>query len=98
MRTSVIVPAYQAWATLPAALEALRAQVDRPDRELVLVESSGDAPQQELAERWPWARVIASKERMLPDLAQNHAACRVAWRLRRVRACGMWAGRASATS
>ncbi len=74
MRTSVIVPAYQAWETLPAALEALRPQVDRPDRELVLVESSGDASQQELAERWPWARVIAPKERMLPGLARNLAA------------------------
>ena len=74
MRTSVIVPAYQAWDTLPAALEALRPQVDRPDRELVLVESSGDASQQELAERWPWARVLAPKERMLPGSARNLAA------------------------
>ena len=39
VRTSVIVRAYRAWDTLPAALEALRPQVDRPDRELVLVES-----------------------------------------------------------
>ena len=74
MRTSVIVPAYQAWDTLPAALEALRPQVDRPDRELVLVESSGDASQQELAERWPWAHVIAPQERMLPGIARNLAA------------------------
>ena len=74
MRTSVIVPAYQAWRTLPAALEALRPQVDRPDRELVLVDSSGDASQQELAKRWPWARVIAPKERLLPGRARNLAA------------------------
>lgn len=74
VRTSVILPAYHAWDTLPVALEALRPQVDRPDRELVLVESSGDASQQELAERWPWARVIAPAERMLPGRARNLAA------------------------
>jgi GT2 family glycosyltransferase len=73
VRTSVILPAYQAWDTLPAALEALRPQVDRPDRELVLVESSGDASRQELAARWPWARVIAPAERTLPGRARNLA-------------------------
>ena len=73
VRTSVILPAYHAWDTLSAALEALRPQVERPDRELVLVESSGDASQQELAERWPWARVIAPAERMLPGKARNLA-------------------------
>lgn len=74
VRTSVIIPAYQAWDTLPAALDALRPQVDRPDRELLIVESSGDVPQQELAERWPWTRVIAPKERTLPGAARNLAA------------------------
>ena len=74
VRTSVILPAYQAWDTLPAALDALRPQVDRPDRELLIVESSSDVPQQELAERWPWARVIAPNERMLPGAARNLAA------------------------
>ena len=74
VRTSVILPAYRAWDTLPAALEALRPQVDRPDRELVLVESSGDVSKEELAERWPWARVIAPAGRTLPGRARNLAA------------------------
>ena len=74
VRISVILPAYQAWDTLPAALDALGPQVDRPDRELVLVESSGEVSQGELAERWPWARVIAPAERMLPGRARNLAA------------------------
>jgi glycosyltransferase involved in cell wall biosynthesis len=73
VRTSVILPAYQAWDTLPAALDALRPQVDRPDRELVLVESSGDASQQELSARWPWAHVIVPAERLLPGRARNLA-------------------------
>ena len=74
IRTSVIVPAYQAWDSLPAAMEALRPQVDRPNRELVLFESSGEFSQQELTERWPWARVIAQAERTLPGRARNLAA------------------------
>ena len=74
VRTTVILPAYRAWDTLPAALEALRPQVDRPDRELVLVESSGEVSQEELAGRWPWARVIAPAERLLPGRARNLAA------------------------
>lgn len=73
IRTSVILPAYQAWDTLPAALQALRPQVDRPDRELVLVESSGDISAAELAKRWPWVRVITPAERTLPGRARNLA-------------------------
>jgi GT2 family glycosyltransferase len=73
IRTSVIVPAYQAWATLPDTLAALRPQVDRPDRELVLVESSGSLTSEELTRRWPWARVVALPERTLPGRARNLA-------------------------
>jgi hypothetical protein len=73
IRTSVILPAYRAWATLPAALDALRPQVDRPDRELLLVESSGESSQEELAALWPWARVIAPAQRTLPGRARNLA-------------------------
>ncbi len=73
IRTSVIVPAYQAWATLPDALEALRREVDRPDRELVLIESSGTFTSEELARRWPWARIVALRERTLPGRARNLA-------------------------
>jgi mycofactocin glycosyltransferase len=73
VRTSVILPAYRAWDTLPAALESLRPQVERPDRELVLVESSGTVPPEEIERRWPWARVIALPERTLPGRARNLA-------------------------
>ena len=71
VRTSVVVPAYEAWQTLPAMLEALRPQVDRPDRELVLVESSGRHPADELERRWPWAQVVVLPERTLPGRARN---------------------------
>jgi hypothetical protein len=70
---TVVVPAWKAWATLPAVMEALRPQVDRPDRELVLVESSGDTEAPTLELRWPWARVVSLPDRMLPGTARNLA-------------------------
>ena len=71
IRTTVVVPAYEAWKTLPATLEALRTEVDRPDRELLLVESSGTVPADELRRRWPWAQVISLDSRTLPGTARN---------------------------
>ena len=73
VRTTVVVPAYRAWRTLPGALEALRAEVDRPDRELILVESSGRLPADELERRWPWAQIVALPTRTLPGTARNLA-------------------------
>jgi glycosyltransferase involved in cell wall biosynthesis len=73
VRTTVVVPAYQAWDTLPATLEALRPQVDRADRELVLVESSGTIGTGEIERRWPWVRAIALPERAPPGRARNLA-------------------------
>lgn len=73
VRTTVVVPAFEAWETLPAVMEALRPQVDRPDRELVLVESSGDTDARVLERRWPWARVIRLPERARPGRARNLA-------------------------
>ncbi len=71
VRITVVVPAYRAWETLPATMEALREQVSRSDRELVLVESSGTVGVAELERRWPWARVLALPERTLPGRARN---------------------------
>ena len=73
VRTTVVVPAYQAWDTLPATLEALHPQVERADRELVLVESSGTIGTGEIERRWPWVRPITLSERTLPGRARNLA-------------------------
>jgi GT2 family glycosyltransferase len=70
---TVVVPAWEAWETLPAAMESLRPQVDRLDRELVLVESSGVIDAHALELRWPWARVLRLPERTLPGRARNLA-------------------------
>jgi hypothetical protein len=73
VRTTVVVPAYRAWRTLARTLEALRTEVDRPDRELILVESSGRLPGAELERRWPWAQIVALPTRTLPGAARNLA-------------------------
>jgi GT2 family glycosyltransferase len=70
---TVVVPAWQAWSTLPAVMESLRPQVDRPDRELVLVESTAGSDPRALELRWPWARIISLPQRMLPGSARNLA-------------------------
>ena len=72
IRISVIVPAFQAWATLPKVLEALAAQVQRPDREAIVIDSSADGRAEELAAQFPWATVVALPERCLPGRARNH--------------------------
>jgi O-antigen biosynthesis protein len=68
---SVIVPAYRAWSTLPRVLAALRAEIEDRNREVLLVESSGDISADDLQARWPWARVITLPARALPGKARN---------------------------
>jgi hypothetical protein len=68
---SVIVPAHRSWSTLPRALAALRREIEGRDREGILVESSGEITGEELRTRWPWLRVIALPERLLPGRARN---------------------------
>src|SRR2546425_10649514 len=70
VRTSVVVPAYDSWETLPQTLEALRSQVDRADRELILVESSGTHTSEDLERRWPWIRALTPTTRAFPAQAR----------------------------
>jgi GT2 family glycosyltransferase len=56
---------------LGRVLEALRPQIEGRDRELVVIESSGDGTGQALAENNPWLRVLALPERTLPGRARN---------------------------
>jgi cellulose synthase/poly-beta-1,6-N-acetylglucosamine synthase-like glycosyltransferase len=72
VRISVVVPAYEAWATLTPVLTALEPQVaPDPEREVVVVESSGGQDSSDLARRWPWARFLCEQERTLPGRARN---------------------------
>jgi GT2 family glycosyltransferase len=70
-RTSVIVPAFRAWATLPSVLDALRPQIEGHDRQAIVVESSGGVSADELESRWPWARFLVLGEQTLPGRARN---------------------------
>jgi glycosyltransferase involved in cell wall biosynthesis len=71
VQATVIVPAYRAARTLPRVLAALEPQVRRAGREVVVVESGGEA---DLVRRLaPWARVVERAERTLPGHARNLA-------------------------
>lgn len=67
----MIVPAFRAWATLPATLDALRPQVDGRDRQAIVVESSGELSAAELERRWPWVRFLVLAEQTLPGRGRN---------------------------
>jgi GT2 family glycosyltransferase len=71
VRTSVGVPAFRAWSTLPAVLDALASQVH--DGCEVLVFESGTRDDAPFA-RWPWVRAVTVPERVLPGEARNRAA------------------------
>jgi cellulose synthase/poly-beta-1,6-N-acetylglucosamine synthase-like glycosyltransferase len=68
---SVIIPAYRAWATLPSVLAALEPQLAGSNREVIVVESSGEHRGAALEQRWPWARFLTLPRRHLPGRARN---------------------------
>ncbi len=70
--TSVVIPAYLPGAKLDAVLDALEPQVaGRPDREAIVVDSSGDGTARRIAEARAWLRVVALDHRTLPGGARN---------------------------
>jgi glycosyltransferase involved in cell wall biosynthesis len=71
-RTTVVVPAYRASATLPPVLDALVPQLGR-EREAILVQSGvgEQEPGLEAAGRWPGVRVLRRPERLTPGQARN---------------------------
>jgi GT2 family glycosyltransferase len=68
--TSVVIPAFEASATLPLVLEALAPQL-HSGREAVLVESTLDGRAAGYERRWPWLDVITLPRRALPGEARN---------------------------
>ena len=76
-RTSIVIPSYCSWATLPNVLDALGDQLGS-GREVILVDSSPDAESrlQTAVERWPWLTAVALDERTSPGKARNLGANR----------------------
>ncbi len=70
---TVIIPAYRAWATLPAVLRSLESQVGGRGREAIVVESSGDDGDEvaRLARDFPWVRFVGLGGRAFPGRARN---------------------------
>jgi GT2 family glycosyltransferase len=81
VRISVVIPAFDAWATLPYVLDALEPQVTRPDREVILVESGPGERAGELAVGRPWLQVVSLADRTLPGRARNIGVARAQGRL-----------------
>jgi len=71
VRISVVIPAFDAWATLPDVLDALEPQVARADREVILVESAAGSRAGEMAVGRPWLQVVSLAERELPGRSRN---------------------------
>jgi len=76
VRISVVIPAFDAWATLPGVLDALEPQVDRVDREAILVESGAGGRAGEMARGRPWLQVVSLADRTLPGRSRNIGASR----------------------
>lgn len=70
IHTSVVIPAYRAWPTLPQVLDALAPQLGS-SREAVLVDSTADGRAANCERRWPWLGVVNLTRRALPGEARN---------------------------
>jgi len=68
---SVIVPSYNAAATIERCLRALEAQTAASEGEVVVVDSSSDGTAEIVARRFPWVRLIACPTRRFPGDARN---------------------------
>jgi len=71
VRITVVIPAFDAWDTLPDVLDALEPQVARADREVILVESATGSRAGEMAGGRPWLQVVSLAERTLPGRSRN---------------------------
>jgi glycosyltransferase involved in cell wall biosynthesis len=69
--TSVIIPAYHSWKTLPAVLDALGPQLGCTHEVILVASGAASGERGALAERWPWLRVLVSEARVYPGSARN---------------------------
>src|SRR5882672_7977001 len=68
---SVIVPSYNAAATIERCLGALESQTAALEGEVIVVDSSSDGTAEIVARRFPWVRLIACPTRRFPGDARN---------------------------
>lgn len=68
---TVIIPAYNAKATIRGTLDSLAAQQDAPSYEVIVVDSSKDGTDQIIAEAYPWVKLIHQSEKTDPGMARN---------------------------
>jgi GT2 family glycosyltransferase len=71
MKLSVVIPSYNTAATLGATLDALEAQVDAPEFEVIVVDCSDDYAVESLVARRTGARTVRRSERFNPGEGRN---------------------------
>ncbi|OVE78087.1 hypothetical protein BVX98_01350 [bacterium F11] len=68
---SVIIPSYQARATIQSCLQSLQNQVDAPPFEVIIVDSSQDGTADFIRINFPSVKLLTLKERAYPGEARN---------------------------
>lgn len=69
---SIVIPSYNSKAWLPLCLDSIQAQVQRPDVEVVVVDSSEEDLTPFLQERYPFVRAFHLQERAYPGTARTY--------------------------
>ena len=70
---SVVIPSYNAEATIRACLDGLRGQQEAPF-EVILVDSSGDSTPEIVRTDYPWVRLLRLERKTPPGPARNAGA------------------------
>lgn len=68
---SVVIPSYNSKSWLPTCLDSIKNQVDRPDVEVIVVDSSEEDISPFLAEKYPFVTCIHLEERAFPGTART---------------------------
>lgn len=69
---SIVIPSYNSKAWLPRCLESIRKQVQRPDVEVIVVDSSAEDPTPFLRKNFSFVRTYHLDERAYPGTARTY--------------------------
>ena len=68
---SIVIPAYNSKAWLPQCLDSIKEQVNRPEVEVIIVDSSEEDVTPFINERYPFVRTFHLPERAFPGTART---------------------------
>ena len=73
-KTSIIIPSYNGWGTLKLFLKSIIEQAKEHQSEIIIVDSSNDNSEKQIAEHFPEVTLIHSSDRLYPDEAKFRGA------------------------